>query len=64
MEERTQCRDTDMAFFSNFICLFWAVLGLRCCVGFSLVAASRGYCPVAVYGLLAAVTSPAVELRL
>ena len=26
----------------NFTYLFLAVLGLRCCVGFSLVAASRG----------------------
>ena len=26
-----------------FIYLFWAVLGLRCCAGFSLVAASGGY---------------------
>ena len=28
-------------FFKNFTYLFLAVLGLRCCVGFSLVAASR-----------------------
>ena len=34
-----------------FICLLWAVLGLRCCTGFSLVAASRGYSLFAVHGL-------------
>ena len=27
----------------NMVYLFLAVLGLRCCVGFSVVAASRGY---------------------
>ena len=49
----------------TFLDLFTlAVLGLRCCVGFPLVAASRGCCPVALCGLLMAVTSPAVELRL
>ena len=31
--------------------------GLRCCTGFSLVAVSRGYFPVAVPGLLTAVPS-------
>ena len=36
----------------NFIYLFLAVLGLRCCMGFSLVAASRGYSLVTVRGLL------------
>ena len=29
-----------------------AVLGLCCCVGFSLVSESGGYSPVAVWGLL------------
>ena len=28
---------------NNFIYLFWALLGLHCCVGFSLVVASGGY---------------------
>ena len=28
------------------------LLGLRCCVGFSLVAVSRGYCLIAVLRLL------------
>ena len=41
------------------IYLFWAVLGLHCCVDFSLVveSGSRSYCPVAVQGLLTAVAS-------
>ena len=26
-----------------FMCVFLTVLGLDCCVGFSLIAASRGY---------------------
>ena len=33
-----------------FIYLFLAVLGLGCCESFSLVASSRGYCPVEVPG--------------
>ena len=36
--------------------LFLAVLGLCCCEGFSLVAASGGYSPVAVHRFLIAVT--------
>ena len=42
-----------------FIYLLLAVLGLRCCLGFSLVAASRGYSLVGVCGLLIAAASPA-----
>ena len=41
--------------------LLLAVLGLRCCAGFSLVAASRGYRLVAVHRLLIAVASLAME---
>ena len=41
-----------------------AVLGLCCCVGFSLVAASGGYSPVVVCGLLIAVASLAVKQTL
>ena len=44
-----------------FICLLLAVLGLHCCTGFSLVAASRGYSLVAVRGLLIAAASLVVE---
>ena len=43
-----------------FVCLFvkfLAVLGLHCCVGFSLVVVSGGYSLVAVVGLLIAVAS-------
>ena len=41
-------------FFCNFIYLL-SVLGLCCCLGFSLAAASRGYSHVEVQGLLIAV---------
>ena len=47
-----------------FVYLSLAVLGLYCCMGFSLVAVSRGYSLVAVHGLLIAVASLAVEHRL
>ena len=42
---------------------FLAVLGLCCCVGFSLVVASRSYTLVAVRGLLVAVASLVAEHR-
>ena len=38
-----------------------AVLGLRCCTGFSLVSVNRGYYLVVMLGLLTAVASPAME---
>ena len=44
-----------------FIHLFMAVLGLHCCVGFSLVAARRNYSLVSVSRLLTAVASLVVE---
>ena len=41
------------------------MLGLRCCVGFSLVVVSRGYSLVAVCGLLVAVASlPGLKLNI
>jgi hypothetical protein len=40
-----------------------AVLGLYCCVGFSVVAANGGYSPVAVHRLLFIVASLVVEHR-
>ena len=46
---------------SAFVCLFLAVLGLHCCVGFSLVAASGGYSLNAVRGLLIAEASLVME---
>ena len=48
-------------FFKQKFYLFLAVLGLFCCVGFSLVAASGGYSPVAVLRLLIAVASLVAE---
>ena len=48
----------------HFIYLSLAVLGVRCCVGFSLVAASWGYFYVAVCGLLIVVASPVAEYSL
>ena len=44
--------------------LFLVVLGLCCCVGFSLVAANGGYSLVMVCGLLIVVTSLVAEYRL
>ena len=40
-----------------FVCLFLAVLGLHCCVGFSPVAARGDYSLVAVCGVLISVAS-------
>ena len=40
-----------------FIYFFLAVLGLPCCVGFSLVAVSGGYSVVVTYWLLIVVMS-------
>ena len=37
------------------------MLGLHCCVGFSLVVVSKGYSVVVVHGLLIAVVSLVVE---
>ena len=47
--------------FSLNVYLFMALLGLHCCLGFSLVVESRGYSLVAVHGLLIAVTSVVLE---
>ena len=44
--------------------LVLAVLGLHCCVGFSLVAVSRGYSVVAECELLIEVTSLVAEHQL
>ena len=43
------------------MCLLWAVLGLRCCVGLSLAVASGGYSLAAVSELLIVVASLAAE---
>ena len=44
--------------------LFLAVLGLCCCMGLSLVSASRGYSLIAVCGRLIVVASLVSEHRL
>ena len=50
--------------FTVLIYLFMAVLDLRCCVGFSLVVASRSYSLVVVCRLLIEMASLIVEHRL
>ena len=47
-----------------YLFYFLAVLGLHCCIGFSLVAGSGGYFLVVVRGLFIAVASLVVELGL
>ena len=51
-------------FLNDFIYFFLAVLGLPCCEGFSLVAASGGSSLVVMSGPLIAVASFVVELGL
>ena len=53
-----------MVFYFLLFAFLMTLLGLRCCVGFSLVVASEGYCLGAVLGLLAAVASLVAEPRL
>ena len=48
-------------FFKCNLFLFWASLGLHCCTGFSLVAASWGYFPVIVCEFLIVVSSLIVD---
>lgn len=55
---------TSFLFLMLLMYLFVAVLGLCCCVGFSLAAASRGYSLVVVLGLFIAVVSLAAEQTL
>ena len=49
---------------SLLIDVFFSVLGLRCCPGFSLVAVNRDCSLVVVSGLLIAVASLVAEHRL
>ena len=49
---------------SPVLILFLAVLGRLCCMGFPLVAASRGCSLVLVHGLLIVVASLVAEHRL
>ena len=55
---------TSFFFFNLFIYLFLVVLGLRGCVGFSLVSASRGYSLVVVHSLPIALASLVAEHRI
>ena len=50
-------RGNFKCFLNNFIDLFLAVLDLRCCTGFSLVAKSGGCSPIVVVKLLIVVAS-------
>ena len=50
-------------FFFNYY-LLWAVLGLPCCTGFSLVVVSRAYSLAEICRLLTAVVSLIAEHRL
>ena len=61
--ESLLCVNNFIFIFKNFS-LFLTVLGLRCCVGFSVVGVSRGYSLVGVCRLLIAVASLVVEPRL
>ena len=47
--------------FLKRFCLFLAVLGLHCCMSFSVIMTSGGYSAVAVHGLLSAITLPVSE---
>ena len=52
-------------FFLKIVYLILSVLGLRCCVGFSLVAESGGYSPVSMRRkLLIVLASLLAEFRL
>ena len=55
---------TFLFFCSFLIYLFLVVLGLHCCMGFSLAVASRGCSLVTVSLLLVVVASLAVEHKL
>ena len=48
-------------FLNNFIYLFLAMLGFRCCTAFSLVTVSGSYSLVTLHGLLIPMASLVVE---
>ena len=54
----------ELIFLNNCIYLFLAVLGLRCCSGFSVNCGERGYFLVAGHRLLIAVASFVAEHKL
>ena len=55
------CVNFIFIYFFKFMYVFLAALGLHCCEGFFVVAASGGYSPVAVHGLLIVVPSLVAE---
>ena len=55
--------ELDLLYFIYIYIFFFAVLGLCCCMGFSLAAVSRGYF-IVVFELLIVVASLAMEHRL
>ena len=61
---RDKYRKVNSFFFNVFMHLFLVVLGLCFCMGFSLVAMSRGYSLLAVLGFLIAVVSLVAEHKL
>ena len=58
------CYSLTRFFFNLFIYLFLVVLGLCCCVGFSLVSASRGSSLAVVRTLLIALAPLVAEHRI
>ena len=67
LQQLSYCVSFLFFFFNNVInqfLLFLAVLCLHCCVGFSLLATSRGSSLVVVHGLLIAVASLIVKYGL
>ena len=55
----------EFFFFAVASCIYFlAVLGLGCCMGFSLVAVKRVYPLVEACRLLTAVASPVIEHRI
>ena len=65
-EDEFGCKISQLFFFLIvlFIYIFLAVLGLHCCLGFSLLVTSGSYSSVAVCGLLIVVASLAAEYEL
>ena len=63
LSTHTPIQNKSFVFYKIILFIYFAVLGLSCCSGFSLVAVSGGYSVVAVYELLIAVASLALEHR-
>ena len=61
LQDCVLCDTSYVIFFFKFLYLMLAVLGLRCCSGFSLGAESRGYPLAVVHRLLTALASLVVD---